>query len=64
MEDLFNFQKNEVIKTNEKLSFKASKKQKTKDLKASTRDENFKVLNDKNLFEHHKDWMSELTDLV
>ena len=25
--------------------------------------ENFLILNDKNLFEHHKDWMSELTDL-
>ena len=26
--------------------------------------ENFLILNDKNLFEHHKDWMSELTDLI
>lgn len=26
--------------------------------------ENFLLLNDKDLFEHHKDWMSELTDLV
>ena len=26
--------------------------------------ENFLILNDKDLFEHHKDWMSELTDLV
>lgn len=25
--------------------------------------ENFLILNDKDLFEHHKDWMSELTDL-
>lgn len=26
--------------------------------------ENFLILNDKNLFDHHKDWMSELTDLI
>lgn len=26
--------------------------------------ENFLLLNDKDLFEHHKDWMSELTDLI
>jgi hypothetical protein len=26
--------------------------------------ENFLILNDKNLFNHHKDWMSELTDLI
>lgn len=26
--------------------------------------ENFLILNDKDLFEHHKDWMSELTDLI
>lgn len=26
--------------------------------------ENFLLLNDKDLFEHHKEWMSELTDLI
>jgi len=26
--------------------------------------ENFLILNDKDLFEHHKEWMSELTDLI
>jgi hypothetical protein len=25
--------------------------------------ENFLILNDSNLFDHHKEWMSELTDL-
>ena len=28
------------------------------------RSENFLILNDVNLFNHHKDWMSELTDLI
>lgn len=96
MEDLFNFNKKEITKTNEKGDIKASKKEKTRDLKISNRDNNFKaimknlggfpntneyqaiktngtsenprienflILNDVNLFKHHKDWMSELTDL-
>ena len=42
MEDLFNFPKNTVIKTNEKLKVKASKKTALKDLRISNRDDNFK----------------------
>jgi hypothetical protein len=44
MKDLFNFPKNTVIKTNEKLSVKASVKASVKDLRISTRDENFKII--------------------
>lgn len=44
MNDLFNFPKNEVIKTNEKLSFKKSKTLEKSDLRQSTRDCNFKEL--------------------
>lgn len=44
MEDLFNFKKNTVIKTNEKGGFKSSKREKTKELRTSIRDENFKTL--------------------
>lgn len=44
MQDLFNFPKNEVIKTNEKLSAKASKKIDTKDLRQTKRDDNFTSL--------------------
>jgi nitrate reductase beta subunit len=44
MQDLFNFPKNEVIKTNEKLSAKASKKSDTKDLRQTKRDDNFTAL--------------------
>jgi nitrate reductase beta subunit len=44
MQDLFNFPKNEVIKTNEKLSAKASKKSDTKDLRQTKRDDNFNAL--------------------
>lgn len=150
MQDLFNFPKKQVTKTNEKGKFLASKKTITKELRVSKRDDNFKmiitelngfpdknqyfaiktngtsdcgsiftyalntwdsieemylatwtisnshaktfsisdkngnfitvsgsanwsenprienflILNDENLFNHHKDWMSELTDLV
>ena len=46
MNDLFNFPKNEVIKTNEKLSFKKSKTLEKSDLRQSTRDCNFKELID------------------
>lgn len=46
MNDLFNFPKNEVIKTNEKLSFKKSKTLEKSDLRQSTRDCNFKDLID------------------
>ena len=42
--DLFNFPKNTVIKTNEKKSFKTSKKEDVKDLRQSKRDCNFKEL--------------------
>jgi hypothetical protein len=44
MQDLFNFPKNTVIKTNEKLNAKASKKIDTKDLRQTKRDDNFSVL--------------------
>jgi hypothetical protein len=44
MQDLFNFPKNTVIKTNEKLNAKASKKIDTKDLRQTTRDDNFSAL--------------------
>lgn len=44
MEDLFSFPKNTVIKTNEKLNAKASKKIDTKDLRQTTRDNNFREL--------------------
>jgi hypothetical protein len=44
MQDLFNFPKNTVIKTNEKLNAKASKKIDTKDLRQTTRDDNFNAL--------------------
>ena len=44
MEDLFNFPKNTVIKTTEKLNAKASKKIDTKDLRQTTRDNNFREL--------------------
>lgn len=41
MTDLFNFPKNTVIKTNEKLNAKASKKTEVKDLRSTKRDDNF-----------------------
>ena len=44
MQDLFNFPKNTVIKTNDKLSFKASKKEDVKDLRQTKRDDNFNEL--------------------
>lgn len=44
MTDLFNFPKNTVVKTNERLNAKASKKIDTKDLRQTTRDNNFNVL--------------------
>ena len=44
MEDLFNFPKNTVIKTNEKLNAKASKKTDVKDLRQTNKDDNFKAL--------------------
>jgi len=44
MTDLFNFPKNEVTKTNEKGNFKSSKREKTKDLRVSKRDDNFNIL--------------------
>ena len=44
MEDLFSFPKNTVIKTNEKLNAKASKKIDTKNLRQTTRDNNFREL--------------------
>jgi hypothetical protein len=44
MTDLFSFPKNTVIKTNERLNAKASKKIDTKDLRQTKRDDNFNVL--------------------
>lgn len=44
MQDLFNFPKNEVTKTNEKGSFKSSKKTDTKEIRVSKRDDNFKTI--------------------
>lgn len=44
MEDLFNFDKREVIKTNEKFEFKSTRKIKRANLRQSTRDDNFKTL--------------------
>lgn len=44
MQDLFNYPKTEVIKTNEKLSFKKSKTIDKADLKISVRDANFETI--------------------
>lgn len=44
MQDLFNFPKNQVTKTNEKGKFLASKKTITKELRVSKRDDNFKMV--------------------
>jgi len=44
MNELFDFPKNTVIKTNDKLSFKASKKIETQNLRVSKRDDNFKEI--------------------
>lgn len=44
MDDLFNFEKDKVIKTNNKLDFKATKKLKKANLRQTKRDDNFNVL--------------------
>lgn len=44
MQDLFSFPKNTVIKTNEKLDFKATKQLEKADLRQTKRDDNFQIL--------------------
>lgn len=63
MEELFSFPKNTVIKTNEKLSNKASKKIDVKDLRQTNRDENFNILmNDLGGFPSEKQYFAIKTN--
>lgn len=63
MDELFSFPKNTVIKTNEKLSFKASKKIDLKDLRQTNRDDNFdKLINDLKGFPSKKQYFAIKTN--
>lgn len=63
IEELFSFEKKEVIKTNEKLNFKISKKIGTKDLRQTTRDDNFKkLINDLGGFPNNKEFFAIKTN--
>ena len=63
MDELFSFPKNTVIKTNEKLSFKASKKIDLKDLRQTNRDDNFdKLINDLKGFPRKKQYFAIKTN--
>lgn len=63
MQDLFSFQKNTVIKTNEKLNIKVSKKTECKDLRHTSRDDNFnKIMKDFGGFPSEKQYFAIKTN--
>jgi nitrate reductase beta subunit len=63
MQDLFNFPKNTVIKTNDKLGVKSSKKTNTKDLRQSNRDDNFaEIMKDFGGFPSEKEYFAIKTN--
>lgn len=63
MNELFSFPKNEVIKTNDKLTFKQSIKKNTKDLRQTTRDDNFnKLISDLGGFPGEKEYFAIKTN--